>query len=174
VHTIFGNGYGSGDGDCGVCNFGFPCGLAFSLDESCIYVADTNNHSIRCLDLQKLSSTTILGFERKRGVMIGELDQTLMTEPRGITMNTNGNLLVTTYSMIYNLDLNTNKASIITGKPIIGFKDGYLNEALFDHPDGIVYVDNTIFVADSYNHRIRAIDIGTNIVSTFAVYFIIT
>lgn len=46
--------------------------------------------------------------------------------------------------------------------------------ALFDHPDGIVSLfdhsghgtSGIILIADTYNHRIRVIDLATNKVST--------
>eukprot|EP00826_Nyctotherus_ovalis_P029253 TRINITY_DN23085_c0_g1_i2.p1 TRINITY_DN23085_c0_g1~~TRINITY_DN23085_c0_g1_i2.p1 ORF type:complete len:156 (+),score=11.77 TRINITY_DN23085_c0_g1_i2:185-652(+) len=112
------------------CSFGFPSGLVFALDECCVYVADTNNHAIRCLNLQRPFCSTVTGFERKRGVAVGSLDQTLMTEPRGIAMSESGHLIVATRSAVYDLDITNNKSSIIAGKHTTGFKDGTLEEAL--------------------------------------------
>ena len=136
-------------------------------------MADTNNHAVRCLDLQKQLCITIVGLDRKRGTAAGALDQALMAEPRGITMNSQDNLIVSTFSAIYELDLENNKANILAGKDVAGFKDGKIEEALFDHPDGVVCINNLIFVADTYNHRIRVIDLESEekTVSTYAVRF---
>jgi len=175
LKTIFGCGtYGSEDGDPTSCSFAFPHGLAFSQDESCIFVADTNNHAIRCLDLQKQLCTTIVGLDRKRGMFCGNLEQTLIAEPRGIAVNGDGKLIVTTCSAIYEIDLDLKKTSIISGKDIAGFKDGKAEEALFDHPDGVVCINNLIFVADTYNHRIRVIDLESSekTVTTYAVFLL--
>lgn len=52
--------------------------------------------------------------------------------------------------------------------PQKGYKDGPANEALFDHPFGVVIDSkNNLFVTDLYNHRIRKIT-PEGIVSTFA------
>ena len=74
--------------------------------------------------------------------------------------------------MIYDLDIDNNRGSILSGKSIVGFRDGPIEDALFDHPDGVAYVNNNIFVADTYNHRIRLINFehGKRVVTTFAVY----
>ncbi len=145
--------------------------MAFSDDEGYIFVADTNNHAIRILDLQKQQCTTVVGFERKRGTLGGSLEQTLLAEPRGVALNPAGHLIVSTCCAIYSIDIEGNKSTVIAGKDTAGFKDGKLEEALFDHPDGVLCIDNLIFVADTYNHRIRVIDLESSerTVSTIAV-----
>lgn len=92
-----------------------------------------------------------------------------MTEPRGVAMSDSGHLIVATRSAVYDLDIANNKSSILAGKSITGFKDGTLEEALFDHPDGVACDGHTIYVADCYNHRVRAINLETRSVSTLAV-----
>ncbi|KAF2894856.1 hypothetical protein ILUMI_11326 [Ignelater luminosus] len=51
----------------------------------------------------------------------------------------------------------------------MGFKDGNLEEAQFNAPQGLTFLDNyTLFVADTENHAIRKIDLKNNHVSTVA------
>ena len=88
-----------------------------------------------------------------------------------MTLNSTGQLIVSTCCAIYAIDIEGNKATIVAGKDVAGYKDGKLDEALFDHPDGVLCIDSLIFVADTYNHRIRVVDLESSemTVSTIAV-----
>jgi len=48
-----------------------------------------------------------------------------------------------------------------------GYQDGAGDVARFQHPLGIALHDQTLFIADSYNHRIRRIDLNGNAVTTW-------
>jgi len=182
IRTVFGNKtYGAEDGESTYntsltfsgCSFAFPHGLVFSEDGNLVFVADTNNHSIRCLDMQNQMCVTVVGMEHKKGTAGGSLKKALISEPRGVARNSSGHLIVSSSSAIYNIDLDANKATIIAGGEGTGYKDGRLDESLFDHPDGLVCINNLIFVADTYNHRIRVISLEAEdcCVSTYAVTF---
>ena len=48
----------------------------------------------------------------------------------------------------------------------VGFADGPGMGSLFDHPDGITCLGGYLYVADTYNHRIRVIDLATRRTTT--------
>ena len=48
-----------------------------------------------------------------------------------------------------------------------GYQDGVGDAARFQHPLGVALYGQTLFVADSYNHRIRRIDLNGNAVTTW-------
>ncbi len=48
-----------------------------------------------------------------------------------------------------------------------GYEDGVGDAARFQHPLGVALQDQTLYVADSYNHRIRRIDLTNNAVTTW-------
>lgn len=52
-----------------------------------------------------------------------------------------------------------------------GDSDGGKNVARFQHPLGLAHNpnQNLVYVADTYNHKIKVIDVATNIVSTYPV-----
>jgi hypothetical protein len=52
------------------------------------------------------------------------------------------------------------------GRP--GFKDGPAGEATFDGPHGLAQADSTLYVADTENHAVRAIELEEGQVSTVA------
>jgi len=49
-----------------------------------------------------------------------------------------------------------------------GFQDGSFEEAQFHRPHGLIYADGKVYVADTYNHAIRCIDLHARMVSTIA------
>ena len=56
----------------------------------------------------------------------------------------------------------------VIGNGRIGHKDGAYEEAMFDHPQGMALVDQTLYVADTENHLIRSIDLKSKRVATLA------
>lgn len=48
-----------------------------------------------------------------------------------------------------------------------GYQDGVGEAARFQHPLGVALHGETLFVADSYNHRIRRLDLNGNVVTTW-------
>jgi thiol-disulfide isomerase/thioredoxin len=56
----------------------------------------------------------------------------------------------------------------VIGTGEIGAADGPYDKAQFDHPQGICLVENTLYVADTENHLIRAVDLAAKNVTTLA------
>ena len=63
---------------------------------------------------------------------------------------------------------NTGEIIKIIGNGKKGFKDGNFEEALFNLPQGIVYKDDKLYVADTENHIIRLVDLKSQSVKTIA------
>ena len=62
VTTVAGNGFpGHRDGIANQAKFSSPIGLAVSMDTNQLFVADSDDHVIRCIDLSKGEVTTIAG-----------------------------------------------------------------------------------------------------------------
>lgn len=60
------------------------------------------------------------------------------------------------------------KLQDVIGAGTIGSKDGGYAEAQFDRPQGMVLVDETLYVADTENHQLRTINLTEKKVSTLA------
>lgn len=56
----------------------------------------------------------------------------------------------------------------VIGTGALGAKDGGYDEATFDHPHGMTLAGETLYVADTENHLIRAVDLKSKTVSTLA------
>ena len=64
---VIGDGMkGHADGPFVVTRFNSPQGLAYSSEKNCVFVCDTTNHVIRCIDLTKFLVSTIAGNGNQR------------------------------------------------------------------------------------------------------------
>lgn len=69
------------------------------------------------------------------------------------------------HNRIVGLDGAGNCAKII-GNLLPGFKDDYLQQSRFEHAGGMTYFKGKLYIADTYNHRLRQVDFDTERVST--------
>ena len=145
------------DGYFSNCQFAKPRGICFSQDEKYIFVADTDHNAVRIIDLESDLCSTIVGLKKRKGLRVGKFEDTILDEPKGLALDLRGNILVTTKSAVILLDLIKSQSTLVAGGNTFGHADG--SEAQFDHPDGIVQLENgDIVVADTFNHRVRVID----------------
>lgn len=91
--------------------------------------------------------------------------------PSDISLHKNKNFFITETNH-HRIHLVTPDGVIaqIIGSPLPGFADGQLLNAQFNYPRGATYDDEQqlLYVADSYNHRIRAVDLQAKLVFTIA------
>jgi DNA-binding beta-propeller fold protein YncE len=125
--------------------FGNPFGVAVAMDGA-IYVTDGEQNR-----LSKIAPDGTIS------VVVEHLNT-----PSAISAAPDGTLVVadTGSHTIKRIEPQAGASKIIAGVDgRAGFRDGAGTEALFDGPIGVaVRADGTIFVADTYNDRIRAID----------------
>ncbi len=226
VLDIAGNGEtGRNDGGFKDARFHHPQGMALHGDD--LYVADTENHLIRKLDLKAKTVKTIAGTGRqaafmdaggmgissplnspwdlaylgghlyiamagahqlwvmdmattvfqpfagsgREGIADGSQDGCSLAQPSGIT--TDGKKLYyadSETSAVRYVDMENKTVKTIIGKGLFDFgdKDGSREEARLQHPLGVAYHDGLVFVADTYNHKIKIVNPGDNTCVTFA------
>lgn len=217
VIEVVGDGIdGKGDGNFSESSFNHPQGMA--LKGNTLFVADTENHLIRRLDLDKKMVTTIAGTGEQAGFMAqggegltsslnspwdltlvedklyiamagshqiwvmdlaaglvqpyagsghegridGPLPSSALAQPSGIT--TDGKMLFfadSEVSSIRSVDLGPDgRVKTIVGLDLFvyGDKDGVGDEVRLQHPLGILYHEGMIYIADTYNHKIKVVD----------------
>ena len=138
--------------------FNQPYGVALSSDERLLYVADYLNHAIRVIDLGTKRVTTLAG-NGKAGFANGKGDQAQFNQPYNVKIGANGRLYVPDQNnhSIRRIDPD-GTVSTIAGNGQSGFANGSGAAARFNNPTGlIVGADDTIYVADRNNHRIRVV-----------------
>jgi thiol-disulfide isomerase/thioredoxin/sugar lactone lactonase YvrE len=234
LQTIGSGQAGRSDGSFAAAEFDHPQGMA--LVGETLYVADTENHLLRSVDLQAGSVTTLAGTGvqgRPRNVH-GELLETELNSPwslchingilyiamagphqiwsHAIGTNDikvhagnaredviNGSLLDSAFAQPSGLSPNADgtffyvadsEGSAIRQVPVdrsgkvttiagtselprgqslfaFGDIDATGADARFQHPLGVAWHDNSVFVADSYNQKIRRIDLESGEVTTW-------
>ena len=140
-----------------------PTGLAFSKQGE-LFIADRLNNRIRKLDLCGTVST--IAGDGNSGQRNGAALQARFEGPTNMVFDEVGNLYVVNFNKISKID-KTGNVTTFAGS-VRGYKDGPGQQAMFSSPAGIAFDSKgNLYVADSWNHRIRKIDKVGN-VSTFA------
>ncbi len=171
VIDVAGSGeIGRQDGPFDKASFFHPQGMALSASGGeILYVADTENHLIRKLDLQAKTVTTIAGTGRQGGFLsLGGLgtkaelnspwDLSLVGDKLYIAMAGNHQVWV--------MDLTNNLVQPFAGSGREGRVDGSLEGSAFAQPSGITTDGRRLFVADSEISSIREINLQTERVNT--------
>lgn len=178
-----GNGAPGGflDGPFASARFAFPEGLALDAKKENLYVADSDNHVIRMLELASSRVTTVAGVGGQQGFADSSADGgARLRVPRNLVLAPNGKSLFFTDTgnlVIRRLDLETNVVTTEFGTPgAPGTDDGLAAKfgrmgffALQPWGGGMVIDTNGVmYVADSANQTIRSIDLTTREVRTVA------
>ncbi len=157
VETLAGDGSpGARDGAAAGAGFGEPYGVAVGGDGS-VYVADAGeSNRIRKVTPQGEVLTLAGGRE---GFADGAGASASFNTPSGLALDGDGNLYVA--------DAGNNRVRRVTPEGLVttlagdgaaGFRDGTAAQAQFDAPLGVaVGAGGEVFVADTYNDRIRVI-----------------
>jgi sugar lactone lactonase YvrE len=108
------------------------------------------------------------GYEN---IVDGTLADAQFAQPSGLSM-CGGSLLVadSEVSAVRLVDLQKRQVHTLVGEGLFefGHRDGPLGQARLQHPLGVhcAGADNKVYVADTYNHAIRLIDLDTQQVTT--------
>ncbi|AWI10262.1 hypothetical protein [Ereboglobus luteus] len=144
--------------------FNAPAGVAVDVSGDYVYVADTNNHVIRLIDLAAGSVTTFAGQMRASGTTDG--DATLaakLNAPSALAVDTEGNVYIadTGNARIRVVTTNTTtleRTMLTLAGNHPGFTDGSGTNAWFDSPSSIALADDgALYIADTGNAAIRRI-----------------
>jgi DNA-binding beta-propeller fold protein YncE len=126
-----------------------------------LYVAMAGSHQIWTLDLKTLEAKPYAGSGREN-IIDGPLRDAAFAQPSGIT--TDGTVLYTADSEVSGVREVPFSASgavhTIVGKGLFDFGDidGTGSDVRLQHPIGILYHNGLLYVADTYNNKIKQID----------------
>ncbi len=214
---------GMRDGGYGEAEFSNPQGMA--LDDGLLYVADTDNHALRAVDLGSRTVKTVAGTGEQAhwGARGGPAESTPLNSPWDVTMRDgrayiamagshqiwrydHGAKWVETYAgsgregivdgplrsaelaqpsgiatageIIYFADSETSSIRMAAGEEVVtligkglfvfGHRDGTFRNALLQHPLGLAYDNGVLWVADTYNNRLRRMNPAESVIVTVA------
>ncbi|MDE1813140.1 MAG: redoxin domain-containing protein [Thaumarchaeota archaeon] len=169
LHIIGSGKIGLEDGKFTDAKFFRPQGVAWKDD--LIFVADTENHALRKIDLQNNQVTTLVGTGkqgpwRSSG---GRGKEISISSPWDVAVKDDlifiamaGNHQIWTY------DANTDLTRPFAGNGQEGIIDGNRIQAQLAQPSGIFIHDDTVYFVDSETSSVREIDLKTQYVRTIS------
>ena len=161
LETIGTGAHGADDGSFDRATFFRPQGMA--LDSDTLYVADTENHLIREVDLKSKTVKTVAGTGRQsREPEAGMARSTALNSPWDLQLV--GRTLYIAMAgphQIWKLDLDKQQVSIFAGSGGEARRDGPLDQAAFAQPSALATDGKTLYVSDAEANIIRAVDLGS-------------
>ena len=170
VNTLVGaaTSSGSADGTGAAARFSYPNGIA--TDGTNLFVADTNNQTIRKVVIATGEVTTLAGTAGTYGSTDNTGAAARFNGPRGITTDgTNLFVADTNNQTIRKVVIATGVVTTLAGTAgSSGSTDNTGAVARFNYPTGIATDGTNLFVADANNQTIRKVVIATGEVTTIA------
>lgn len=134
-----------------------------------LYIAMAGSHQLWTYDLDTNTIQTFAGTGYEN-IIDGKRLEANLAQPSGIS--TDGNNIYFADSEVSGIRFaeikeNGNLKTIV-GRGLFDFddKDGIGKEASLQHPLGIVYKNNKLYITDTFNHKVKIIDLKTNMVKT--------
>jgi DNA-binding beta-propeller fold protein YncE len=166
VETIGNGEAGFTDGSFEAATFRKPQGLAF--DGANLYIADTENHTIRRVNFETKTVETIAGTgEQGFSQPAGKARSTALNSPWDLQL-VGRELFVAMAGnhQIWRMDLTKNEIGAFAGSGREAREDGSLTESGFAQPSGLAFDGKFLYVADSESNIIRGIDLRAKTVKT--------
>lgn len=158
LRLVAGDGVrGMRNGPAAQARFDDPYGVAVTPDGT-LYISDAgDNNRIRRIGTDG-TVTTLAGFSE--GFADGDGTAARLNTPSGLALDSAGNLYVAdTGNHAIRKITPLGMVSTVAGTGVAGFGDGARAQAQFNGPIGVaVDVHGNVYVADTYNDRIRKID----------------
>lgn len=158
---------GATDGSADAATFDHPQGLALSGDT--LYVADTENHLIRAVDLQTWAVTTVLGtgrmgYDRAGGARGAQQE---ISSPWDLAME-GGTLYIAMAGLhqIWRAEMPVGFARALAGNGRENIVDGPMETAALSQPSGLCLHRGKLYFADSEVSALRGIDLAAERVFT--------
>ena len=227
LEVIGHGGAGALDGSYATARFRQPHGLA--VRGSMLYVADTGNHLIRRVDLQRREVETVLGTgeqarelnvpgtgrqvplnspwdvytqagslyiamagmhqlwrmdlatafvepfsgSSREDLLDGRHSEAALGQPSGVSGDGSQYLYVADSEVnavrMASLDPSGSITTVAGGGLFtFGDRDGKGSAARLQHPLGVAYAEGAVYIADTYNHKIKVFDVSQGVIRTFA------
>ena len=183
ITTIAGlgpNGYYNGDDIAATsAKLKYPRGI--DLDGmGNVYIADSDNHRVRKVTVSTGIITTIAGRSIPYSVGQGGYDKdniaatsALLNYPQGVAIETSGNVYIadTFNHRVRKVTVSTGIITTIAGTGSPGYNTDNIaaTSAMLNFPPGVA-IDGSgnVYIADSYNKRVRKVKNSTGIITTIA------
>ncbi len=138
-----------------------------------IWVADTQNHTIRQIVVATGVVTTLAGTSGNSGTTNGTGAAALFNHPDGIVSNAGGTTLYvadTFNHLIRQITVSSGTVVTLAGSGTAGATDATGTSATFNNPQGLALdtTETNVLVADTFSQVIRSVAISSGVVTTIA------
>lgn len=150
---------GNKDGSYTAARFRRPQGLVAT--KNFLYVADTENHTIRKVDLRSKTVSTVAGTGKQGVKKEGEglpAKTTALASPWDVAFHPDGDHLVIAMAgthQLWSLDLPAGKLSVIAGKGTESIDDGLETENSLSQPSGLSSLLGSLYFVDAETSSLR-------------------
>ena len=135
-----------------------------------LWIANGGAHNISVLDLKTEKIAPFIGSGTEL-LEDGVGEKASLAQPAGITSDGKNIYFVDSEtSSVRFADPNTGDVHTMLGLglSVSGDDDGDCIEATMQHPSGIVFVNGKLYVADTFNHKIRVVDLDKHKCTTLS------
>ncbi|MGH1506143.1 MAG: hypothetical protein ACRBI6_21515, partial [Acidimicrobiales bacterium] len=178
VVTVAGTGTGGAADDAGSTAAGsqlfYPYDVAVDHDSGSVYVLDTENHRIRRIDPLTGLIATVAGTGQDGSSSDGTATGTELGRPRNIGFG-DGHLYISDFYnyRVLEVDVVSGLLATVAGTGGDGDSDDHPTQptalgSSLDGIQGVAIADGYLYIADSYNNRIRSVDLDTGLITTIA------
>jgi DNA-binding beta-propeller fold protein YncE len=142
-----------------------------SLHEGVLYVAMAGFHQLWAMNI---AESTVSPFAGDGGEDIHDdlKSKARLAQPFGIEVSNNAVFFIDSETSALRVSAIADEGRVVTliGKGLFDFGDvdAVGKDALFQHPQGLAVSKDVIYVADSYNNKIKSVAIGSLLVGTIA------
>lgn len=157
------------DGYFKTCSFFRPQGVAWK--GNVLFVADTENHAIRKIDMGSGKVSTVVGTGKQGPWMSkgGKGSETSISSPWDVAVRDNLVFIAMAGThQIWSFDIETCHVAPFAGSGHEDIVDGMRSSARLAQPSGISIFADRLFFADSETSSIREIDLASGFVKTLA------
>ena len=163
LQEVIGSGTaGAADGDYKSASFFRPQGTALVGDK--LYIADTENHLLRVVDLKAKKVTTLAGTGEQAHFRAngGALRKTALNSPWAIS-HVDGTLYIAMAGphQLWSHEIGSDSIGVFSGSGREDILNGPHSESAFAQPSGISSDGKFLYVADSEGSSIRKVPIST-------------
>lgn len=172
-HTVTSTKRYGGDGGLAVhAQLNFPTAVAVDRDGN-FYIADTMNHRVRMVDSKTGIISTLVGTGQARfSGDGGRADQAALNEPAALVVDDRDRLYIADQSnhRVRVVDFKTGVIRTVAGTGIATYDgDGKLAvDTALAGPSGLALRNNRLYIADTFNGRVRCVDLSSGLMTTVA------
>jgi sugar lactone lactonase YvrE len=162
--------FGGDGGPATEATLNFPTAVAVDA-QGHLYIADTMNHRVRRVDAYTGIITTIAGTGQARfSGDGGPADRAALNEPAALAVDAQEQLYIADQSnnRVRAVDLKTGMIRTVAGTGTAAYDgDGKpATESCLAGPSGLAVAAGTLYIADTFNGRIRTVDLVTSMIAT--------